>query len=123
MSRHRRAAAPRSWLQVIIPAVTLGALLVMGVVAVAMVTSGRAETGSKARPALPQVQVTTPPPAKPAPHPSPSYTYYRVQRGDSGWGIASRFCHEGGNMTQLASRNHVPLYGALKLGRTIIITC
>ena len=119
MSRHRKVRTPGWW----IPFVTLGSLLVMGIVAVVTIASGGAHTGSEA-PAIPSVvQITVSPPAKPLPHPSPAQTTYQVQRGDSWWTIAARFCHNGASMAQLASRNHYPLYGALPLGKTITIIC
>lgn len=123
MSRHRRAAAPRSWWQVIIPVFTLGALLALGITAAVIVHSQNAQKAPEARPGAAVTQVTIPPPAKPVAHPSPSQAYYRVQPGDSWWKIAVRFCHNGASMTQLASRNHYPLYGALPLGKTITIIC
>lgn len=123
MSRHRRAAAPRSWWQVIIPVFTLGALLATGVTAAVMTHSGNAQANPAPSASPGVTQVTIPPPARPTPHPSPSQTYYRVARGDSWWSIAARFCHNGGDMAVLASRNHASLYGALPLGRTIVITC
>jgi len=122
MSRHRRTTAPRSWWQVIIPVFTLGALLVMGIVAVVIVFSHKAQTAPEARPAPGVTQVVTPPPVKPVARPSPAQTY-RVRSGDSWWKIATQFCHDGGSMTQLAVRNHASLYEALSLGRTIIIVC
>lgn len=121
MPRHRREAASRSAWQVIIPVFTLGALLCLGVVTAVMVHSRGSAAPVAAAPS-PRVHhvVTTPPPAKPVPS---SPVYYRVQHGDSWWSIAVRYCNSGNAYVTLASRNHIPLYGALPIGKTIIIQC
>jgi len=122
MPRHRREAAPRSAWQVIIPVFTLGALLCLGVVT-AVMTHSRGSAAPKAvaapSPRVHQV-VTTPPPVKPAPS---SPAYYTVAPGDSWWSIAVQYCNSGNAYVTLATRNHMSLYGALPIGKKIIIQC
>ncbi len=107
----------------IIPVSTLGVLLIMGIVAVAVIHSPSSGRGSQ----VPVARVTTPPPAKPVPRPGSSqqlpYYYYRVRSGDSWWSIAARECHSGAASVTLANRNHMSLYAALPVGRMIIIRC
>jgi hypothetical protein len=122
MSRHRKAAAPRSWWQVIIPVFTLGALLCTGIVA--LIYSSHAPVAVPEPVAVSSApQVTTAPPGKPVPHPGVPVYYYRVRSGDSWWSIAERYCHSGTANVALATRNHLPPLQALPAGRVIIIQC